>query len=162
MMEPSVVQSNSSYKTVHSSLGYHLSLTPSKKTLSLSPPSISFFQPTQKNSCTFRSSSSPSSSPSFSCDLKIASREKPAVQTIRILRPSRPVDLMVQQNVTSGPVHRARQPAIRKAAFRLRAQANVLGRVGRQIGPVDPEAEQGVGERGWVVDEDLGDVDVAD
>lgn len=69
---------------------------------------------------------------------------------------------MIQQNVTAVATHGARQPAVGEAALRLRAQADVLGRVGGQLGAVDPEAEEGVGERGRVVDEDLGDVDVAD
>lgn len=41
-------------------------------------------------------------------------------------------------------------------------QANTLRHVSREIGAVDPEAEEGVGEGGRVVDEDVGDVDVAD
>ena len=69
---------------------------------------------------------------------------------------------MIQQHIAPIPAHGARQPTVREAALRLRAQADVLGRVGGQLGAVDPEAEEGVGERGRVVDEDLGDVDVTD
>ena len=99
---------------------------------------------------------------SFSRNIKVASRKKPPVQIIRILRPARPINLMIQQNLAPIPAHRARQPAIRKSALGLRAQANVLGRVGGEVGAVDPEAEEGVGAGGGVVDKDLGDVDVAD
>ena len=69
---------------------------------------------------------------------------------------------MIQQDLTPIPAHRARQPAIRKARLGPRAQGDIVRRVSRQIGAVDPEAEEGVGEGGRVVDEDLGDVDVAD
>ena len=69
---------------------------------------------------------------------------------------------MIQQNIATVPAHRTRKPRVRKRAFGLRAETNVLSRVGGEIGAVDPEAEEGVGEGGGVVDEDLGDVDVAD
>lgn len=69
---------------------------------------------------------------------------------------------MIQQDIAPIPAHRARQPAIREARLGLRAQADILRRISRQVGAVDPEAEEGVGEGGRVVDEDLGDVDVAD
>ena len=69
---------------------------------------------------------------------------------------------MIKQHNAPIPAHRARQPAIRKAALGLGAQADVLGGVSGEVGAIDPEAEEGVGERGRVVDEDLGDVDVAD
>ena len=69
---------------------------------------------------------------------------------------------MIQQHIAPIPADGARQPTVRKRALRLRAQADVLRRVSRQIGAVDPEAEEGVGEGGGIVDEDLCDVDVAD
>ena len=99
---------------------------------------------------------------SLSSDLKIITRKEPPIQIINILRPRRPVDLVIQQNITAIPTDRASQPAVRKGTLRLRAQPDILGRVSREIGAIDPEAEEGVGEGGRVVDKDLGDVDVAD
>ena len=102
------------------------------------------------------------STTSSSRDLKVTTCKEATIQVVNILRPSRFIDLMIQQNVTTVPAQRARQSTIRKAAFRLRAQADVLGRVSRQIGAVHPEAEEAVRAGGGVVDEDLRDINVAD
>lgn len=69
---------------------------------------------------------------------------------------------MIQQHLAPIRADRPRQPTIRERALGLCAEANVPRRVGREVGAVDPEAEEGVGACGGVVDEDLGDVDVAD
>lgn len=135
--------------------------SPIKKTASLiTPPSLphSFFFPSQPKIILHTRPHHHS----LSRDLEIASGEEPAVQIISILRPPRRIDLMIQQNSTAVPADGARQPAVRKGALGLGAQADVLGGVGGEGGAVDPEAEEGVGEGGGVVDEDLGDVDVAD
>ena len=69
---------------------------------------------------------------------------------------------MIQQHLAPIRAHRPRQPTIRERALGPCAQANVPCRVGRKVCAVNPEAEEGVGGGGGVVDEDLGDVDVAD
>lgn len=70
---------------------------------------------------------------------------------------------MIQQHIRPIPTHRAREAGIRERALGTGAQADVAGRVGGEVVcAVDPEAEEGVGAGGVVVDEDLGDVDVAD
>ena len=69
---------------------------------------------------------------------------------------------MIQQNIAPIPADRARKPTVRKRTLGPCAKPDILRRVSREIGAVDPEAEEGVGEGGGVVDEDLGDVDVAD
>ncbi len=69
---------------------------------------------------------------------------------------------MIQQHRAPVPAHRARQATVRERALGLGAQADVFRGVGREVGAVDPEAEEGVGAGSGVVDEDLGDVDVAD
>lgn len=69
---------------------------------------------------------------------------------------------MIQQNLTAIRAHRARESTIGKTALRLGTQPNILRRVSSELRAVDPEAEEGVGEGSWVVDEDLCDVDVAD
>ena len=69
---------------------------------------------------------------------------------------------MIQQNIAPITTDRARKPTVRKLALGPCAKPDILRGVSREIGAVDPEAEEGVGEGGGVVDEDLGDVDVAD
>ena len=69
---------------------------------------------------------------------------------------------MIQQHLAPIRAHSPRQPTIRKRALGPCAQANVPCRVRREVCAVDPEAEEGVGAGGGVVDENLGDVDVAD
>ena len=69
---------------------------------------------------------------------------------------------MIKQHVAPVPAHRTRESAIRKGTLGPGTEADIPGRVSREVGAVDPEAEEGVGEGGGVVDEDLGDVDLAD
>lgn len=69
---------------------------------------------------------------------------------------------MIQQHLAPVPTHRPRKPTIRKRALGPCAETNVPRRVGREACAVNPEAEEGVGAGGGVVDEDLGDIDVAD
>lgn len=69
---------------------------------------------------------------------------------------------MIQQDITAVRTHRTRKSTIWKRALRLRTQTDVFRRVSREFGTVDPEAEEGVGAGGGVVDEDLGNLDVAD
>lgn len=101
-------------------------------------------------------------------DIKIRRLEEPAIRAIHILRDTRRVDLMEQEDVPGpgpgGAAGRARQPGIRELTLRGARQADVLGGVGGELGAVDPEAEERVA-RALAVggrDEDLGDVDVAD
>lgn len=68
---------------------------------------------------------------------------------------------MIQEDITPIPTHRTCKSTVWKRAFRLRTQTDVLRRISREISAVDPEAEEGVGTGGGVVDEDLGNVDVA-
>ena len=68
---------------------------------------------------------------------------------------------MIQVDIRTLPHGRPRQSRVGERRLRLRREADVLGCVGGYFGAVNPEAEEGVGLGVRVVDEDLGDVDVA-
>ena len=69
---------------------------------------------------------------------------------------------MIQQDITPVPTHCTRKSTIWKRTLRLRTKTNIFRRIGREISTIDPEAEEGVGTGGGVIDENLGNVDVAD